>query len=426
MRRVLALAVVLVATMAAPVAASAPPRTGFETTEGAAWTTFAEEQSFLRAVDAASRRVAITRAGRTLGGKPIDLVMLGHPAPRPVTSARTRPTVLFVCSQHGNEPAGREACLKAIRDLAFTTDARTTELLSRWTVLFVPNANPDGREANTRENSTGVDVNRDHLNMDSNEGRAIGRVIRDWRPDVVVDLHEYGPGVPLLYDDDLLYLWPRNLNVDPQVHGLSKTLALDYIGKGARTRGYTADEYGQAAVGDQDLAQTAGDGDEGILRNTAGLRHAIGILVETRVDMGTSPEDIGTPAAVNLRRVASHEGAIADTLRFMREQESIVELATEGAPLRKAREGRERSAPVYFGGADNDPPQDSEVADPPPCGYRLSGEQAAGMRPVFELHGIRTTARGTRVSMAQAAEPLIPLLVDARGARAAVHARPVC
>ena len=83
----------------------------------------------------------------------------------------------------------------------------------------------------------------------------------------------------MLYDDDLLYLWPRNLNVDAQVHGLSKTLAIDYIGKGAEAAGYSSDEYGLYAVGDQDVSQQAGDGDEGIMRNAVGLRHSIGILL---------------------------------------------------------------------------------------------------------------------------------------------------
>ncbi len=329
--------------------------------------------------------------------------------------------MLFTCSQHGNEPSGREACLIWLRDLALTNDRFLLSLLSRWTVLFVPNANPDGREANTRGNSKGTDINRDHLNLESNEGKAIGMVIRDWRPDVVVDLHEYGPGVPVLYDDDVLYLWPRNLNVDPQVYALSKSLAIDYIGKGAEGAGYSADEYGLAAVGDQDVAQTAGDEDEGILRNAAGLRHAIGILVETRVDMRVSPDELISSAAVSLRRVESHKQAIRDTFRFMREQESIVELATEGAPNRKAKEGRERSAPVYFGGADNDPPEPNQIQNPPPCGYDLGPQLAKRLARVLQLQGITTKSiRGkVRVTMSQAAEPLIPLLLDRRGMRSA-------
>lgn len=359
--------------------------------------------------------------GKTVQKRPLHLVRIGDPAPRSVSAARTKPVVLFTCSQHGNEPAGREACLIWLRDLAFGGERNLVEMLSKWTVLFVPTANPDGRAANIRENSRGTDINRDHLNLMSNEGKAIGRVIRDWRPDVVVDLHEYGPGIPVLYDDDVLYLWPRNLNVDAQVYAMSKSLALDYIGKGAEAAGFSSDEYGLLAAGDQDLYQTAGDGDEGILRNTAGLRHAIGILVETRVDMRASPEELAGSAAVNNRRVSSHKQAVLDTFRFMREQAELIELATEGAPIRKAKEGKERSAPVYFGGADNDPPEPSEIQDPPPCAYDISSRQLKRLRSVIDLQGIHFVGRrsSVRIPMGQSAEPLIPLLLDKRGVRSA-------
>jgi hypothetical protein len=394
-------------------------QTPFEQSDGATWTSHADELKFLADVDRASTRVSVSVIGQTVQKRPLHLVRIGSPVPRSAAAARSRPTVLFTCTQHGNEPAGREACLIWLRDLAFTTDRVLLELLSRWTVLFVPTANPDGRAANIRENSRGTDINRDHLNLTSREGRAIGLVIRDWRPDIVLDLHEYGPGIPVLYDDDVLYLWPRNLNVDAQVYGLSKTLAIDYIGKGAEGAGFSSDEYGLLAVGDQDVAQTAGDQDEGILRNTAGLRHAIGILVETRVDMRLSADELISSSAVNLRRVESHKQAVRDTFRFMREQESIVELATEGARVRKAREGRERSAPVYFGGADNDPPESNQIQDPPPCAYEISASQAKRLAGVLGLHAIqRSKLRDkVRIPMAQPAEPLIPLLVDTRGAR---------
>ena len=62
-------------------------------------------------------------------------------------------------------------------------------------------------------------------------------MLRDLQPHLVLDLHEYGPRVPVLYDDEILYLWPRNLNVDAQVRDLSRTLAREYIGKGAEAAG---------------------------------------------------------------------------------------------------------------------------------------------------------------------------------------------
>jgi hypothetical protein len=404
-----------------------PPPTGFEERQGAGWTTLSEEAAFLKSVDRASSRVQVSTVGSTVQGRPIRLARIGHPSPPAPRDASHAPVALFVCTQHGNEPAPREGCLQMLRTLSLTTDAGIVSLLRSWTVLVIPTANPDGRAANVRENAKGVDVNRDHLNLVSPEARAIGAVIRDWRPDIVLDLHEFGPGVPLVYDDDLLYLWPRNLNVDAQIYGLSKTLAIDYIGKGARREGYTADEYGMLAVGDQDVTQTAGDADEGILRNTVGLRHGIGILVESKVDMRLSPDEAVSSAAVNLRRVASHRRAILETLRFMREQRDVVSVATYAAPSRKAAEGRRRSAPVYFGGADNDPPQPSEIADPPPCGYRLTASQAKKVERTFALHriGVLRSKSGGYVALGQPAEPVLPLLLDARGARSTVAAKPV-
>lgn len=233
-------------------------------------TSHAGELSFVAAVDQASDRVEVDIIGTTKQGRPLQLVRIGHPTPAPLALALRRPTTLFVCTQHGNEPAGREACLQRLRDLAFTDDAKLVAQLREQTILFVPTANPDGREANARGNSDGTDINRDHLNLRTPEGRAMAVVVRDWEPEAVVDLHEYGPSIPALYDDEVLVLWPRNLNVDQDVHAQAKKFALDFITKDEEEAGYSTDEYGMYEVADQDIHQSAGDGDEGIARNAMG------------------------------------------------------------------------------------------------------------------------------------------------------------
>jgi hypothetical protein len=400
------------------------PRTGFEERAGASWTTHEEELAFLTAV-AASPRVRLDVVGETLDGRPLHLVQLALPGPR-----NARPSTLVVGSQHGNEPAGRETALAWLRDLAFTTDGLLVEQLRGQTLLFVPSANPDGRARNTRGNAAGVDINRDHMTLSQPESQTIATVMRDLSPHLVLDLHEYGPSVPVLYDDDVLYLWPRNLNVDAQVRDLSRTLAREYIHKGAEAAGWTADEYGLYQVAGNEVTQTAGDEDEGICRNAVGLGHRLGILVESAVsqDVRHGLDELTSTAAVQRRRVASQQQVLADTLRFMREQGDLARHASTTAPDRKTREGAERSAPVYWYGADNDPPTADEQLFPPPSGYRLAAAEAAGLQSLFGLHGIGTRVAGDGsvvVPMAQPAEPVIPLLLDARARRSVTSAEPL-
>jgi hypothetical protein len=232
-----------------------------------------------------------------------------------------------------------------------------------------------------------------------------------------------------VYDDEVLYLWPRNLNVDAGIHDLAETLGRRYVLPDSEKAGYSADEYGQYELADNDIHQSAGDGDEGIMRNAMGLRHSLGVLVETAVtqDPRNSPLELVDQAMVQRRRVDAHMAVSASVLRFIRERGIEAEDVTGAAAVRKAREGRERSAPVYFGGADNQEPAPEDVVDPPPCGYRLTPAQVAEHQTVLSLLGIksRPAEGGAFVPMGQSAEPLIPLLLDGRGMRHSAEAEPL-
>ncbi|WP_405793106.1 M14 family metallocarboxypeptidase [Streptomyces sp. NBC_01506] len=385
--------------------ADTPPRTGFEDSDGAEWTTLAGEQEFLAAVDRGGEGVSVSTIGTTKQGRPLNLVELGN--------KRSATSLLLICSQHGDEPSGREACLTTVRDLAYPEDRATKRFLDRTSVLVVPTANPDGRAADTRGNSDGVDINRDHIALRTAEGRAMAALTRDRQPDVIYDLHEYG-ATPPYYDKDLFDLWPRNLNTSSRVHDEAQTLSEAYVRPAARAGDHTIGTYGiwtDPVTGDP-IKQTAGDGQERILRNASGVKHSIGLLIESRVDPGSEAEE-NDPALNQRRRVDSQLDSLKGLFDYADKRRA--KIATATALSRAA--GLLDRGPVYLGGADNEPAAPEDTLDNPPCGYRLDAAQYADVKDELALHGVKalpTRGDAAFVPLRQSQRNLIPLLLDSR------------
>jgi Zinc carboxypeptidase len=95
---------------------------------------------------------------------------------------------------HGNEYEGVDASMELIEKLATTpagADAEVDAILDHAVVVFNPIQNPDGRVAGARPNGNGFDLNRDFLTQSQSETKASIRIMHEWLPPEVLDLHGY-------------------------------------------------------------------------------------------------------------------------------------------------------------------------------------------------------------------------------------------
>ncbi|MFQ5746088.1 MAG: M14 family zinc carboxypeptidase [Gemmatimonadota bacterium] len=210
--------------------------------------------SFLGRLSSGPARLSVERIGRTapfeLDGRveAQDILVAGFDR-ADTTAGPTRPRVLILASQHGDEPSGTEAALRLLRDLALGDLSSLREAMD---VRVVPLVNPAGSAWNVRRNEQGIDPNRDHLRLRSPEVEAIHRLFARWRPHVVLDLHELGPSV---YDAQIGL--PTHPDADPVLLELGRFYLLPYVANELARRNLTFHEYVTAEPVPPELEETA-------------------------------------------------------------------------------------------------------------------------------------------------------------------------
>ena len=199
--------------------------------------------------------------------------------------ANGKPTVLLIGQQHGNEPAGSEALLVVSRELA---QGLLQPLLERINVVIVPRANPDGAAADLRTTQNGLDMNRDHLLLNTPEAQALARLARDYRPAVVVDAHEYTVVGPYLekYGSiqkfDALLQYATTANIPEFLTKASEEWYRRPVIAALAAQGLTSEWYYTTSPDLADRKISMGDARPDTGRNVDGLRNAVSLLVETR------------------------------------------------------------------------------------------------------------------------------------------------
>jgi len=176
-----------------------------------------EAWTYLDAVDAASARVDSGTYAVSVRGRDLRYAVVGRaqnvtpdgleairqniltirdpdtPADEAAALAATTPAFLYIAGNvHGTEESGADASLQVLYELADRTDCAADRILDNAVVFILPIQNPDGRQAETRRNAYGIDMNRDWAMRSQPETDGKIELLRQYPPSLFVDAHEFG------------------------------------------------------------------------------------------------------------------------------------------------------------------------------------------------------------------------------------------
>jgi len=260
--------------------------------------------------------------GTSQHGTPLQALVVTRAAGTDVAAldASGRPTVLLIGQQHGDEPASGEALLVVARELS---QGLLEPLLDRINVIVVPRANPDGTEAGQRVTSNGVDMNRDHLLLNTPEAQALAILARNYRPIAVIDAHEYTVTGRFLQKFngiqkyDALLQYATTANVPEFMTKAANEWYQPPIVNALNAQGLTHEWYYTTSTDPDDRRISMGGTQPDTGRNVNGLKNAVSLLIETR--------GVGIGRTHIQRRVHTQVTAISSALRSTAERATNLE-----------------------------------------------------------------------------------------------------
>jgi hypothetical protein len=297
-RLAIVLSPLLAAVMAAaaqdrPAASLATLQTRAERSDYTETSRYDDVQAFLSVVDAASPLVHTGTFGYTHEGRSLQLAVVGRVADARAATVKAtgRLRVYIQANIHAGEVEGKEAVLAMIREIA---KGRYADWLSSMVLLVNPNYNADGNEKvtltsrgfqhgpiggqGTRPNAQGLNINRDNIKLETPEARSMVRLLNDYDPHVMIDLHTTN-GSRHAYH--LTYETPNNPAVDPAI----VTQSADWLAAVSRAikgaDGWDFRSYGNVSGQPPMRVWTTVEDLPRYTHNYWGMRNRFGILSET-------------------------------------------------------------------------------------------------------------------------------------------------
>ncbi len=244
-------------------------QSGFES-----YTSYEEMMQFMQDVQATSTEMLLSSFGTTIEGRQQPYAIFSRPlVTQPYEALVSGKPILELASNvHGGEKTVRDSLLILISELADPTH-EMNQLLDKVIVLVLPSINPDGFVRSTRGNSTGVDMNREYINLEQPALRNYVRnILQPWQPHMCLDGHNGGS-----YPYNICYQGPGNAAGDQRLTHLCDREVFPFIDMEMQAAGFKSWYY---SGGNRESWRGIPSFPRGSV-NYHGLINCIGILFES-------------------------------------------------------------------------------------------------------------------------------------------------
>ncbi|KAF2338355.1 M14 family zinc carboxypeptidase [Flavobacterium tistrianum] len=229
--------------------------------------------------------ITVSSIGTTQKGKNQPMILLTR---KSKTADQDKLRVTFIGGIHGNEPLSTDGMLYLM--YLVTHDPSNLALLDNMILQVVPMVNADGRTAETRASNNSIDLNRDLTILNAKESTNLKLAINKFDPHVVVDFHEFSPArldfkeLNDCYTSayDILFLYTGNLNVDPAIRDVIKTVFVEPTKSFLTDKGRRVADYCTTFMKDNEVWLNIGGIASRSSATNYALQNRISMLMEIR------------------------------------------------------------------------------------------------------------------------------------------------
>jgi hypothetical protein len=285
---------VLIASAAWSVSSLSQVRTRAERTNYIETSRYDDVLTFLNTVAKGSPLIHVTTFGYTFEGRSLPLAIVGRiPNATPqAVRASGRLRVYLQANIHAGEVEGKEAVQILVREIA---SGKHAQWMDSMVLLIAPIYNADGNERvsltnrgrqngpiggmGIRSNAQGLNINRDNMKLDTPEARSMVKLLNDYDPHIMIDLHTTD-GSRHAYH--LTWEVPNNPAVDATITKLARDDLMPAVVENIKRKdGWALHSYGDVEGQPPDRVWTTVEDLPRYTHNYWGLRNRFGILSET-------------------------------------------------------------------------------------------------------------------------------------------------